>query len=666
MEIESRSDRIRVTGAGKTADVRLGDSWSRVETLPEPLGNDDRPTLFDRVIQPDGAVELPAGGAAVIDESGDERRVPRGKTETISPEETVVASGPIPTLVRPSATSTLSVDDRDTPTLSLPDDGTVTVGWQRPAEPAVESITVDPTRPASVAKGVAAASVALPSVSHPGRTWPNSRSPAPTLTTDPSGRDPESVDRVDTGVTVDLPDDLQHVLASASLVYYLGAEVSVGSGTTEAQLHAGGESWSFGSDPETVDSRSSSFLRRVFYLDCLARAGGPNGVRMLEADAALEHVDGTADKLFETALDERVATYLRADDAVDNELPRWGEVVHVAPDKPRERVPRLSRWLGRLADVRLADGDGLTLGDLDTHDPEPGVAVRGAATAVPETMIVPTADGEAGVVGWDAPGTPLGAYDASAGAPASPEPRDDDPVEVVVVRCGWESAEMAADRWRTRANELEMTVSARSDPTTEQLREILRQNVDLVHLAAHNESEEGVECADGYLSKHGLREVGATAVVANCCGATSWARQAVDAGAAVAAAPTSRIKTDVAESEGSDLAGLLSLGWCVERAVDMVRHAGDASGWLVVGDGGVRVGQSRSPTPARVVEQEEEQWRISHLAAGAAGHRVNDVGDRGPRLPGAVSVSSNRDELLSRLDSPVSRGDELVWPSTES
>jgi len=662
MEIESRSDRIRATSAGKTADVRLGD-WSRVETPAEQLGNDDRPTLFDRVVQPDGAVELPAGGAAVIDANGNERRVSCGVTETVTPEETVVASGPIPTLVRPSETATLSVDNRDAPTLSLPDGATVTIGWQRPAQPTVGSITVDPTRPASVAAGIAAASVALPSVTHPGRTWPNSRSAAPTLTSDPSGRDPESVDRIDTEVEIELPDDLQHVLASASLVYYLGAKVSVGSGTTETRLRAAGNEWSLGSSPEAVDRRASAWLRRVFYLDCLARAGGPNGVRLREADDALAYVDGSASELYETPLADRVARYLDADAAVEAELPRWGEVVHVASDNPRERVPRLSRWLGRLADVRLADGDQLSLGELDTWEPEPGVAVRGASSAVPETMIVPAADGEAGVVGWDAPGTPLGAYDASVGAPVSPEPRDDDPVEVVVVRCGWQSAEKAADWWRARSKGLEMTVSTRSDPTTEQLREILCQNVDLVHLAAHNERNEGIECADGYLSAHELREVGATAVVANCCGATEWAKRAVDAGAATAAAPTGRIETDVAESEGADLAGLLSLGWCVERAADVVRHVRDQSGWLVVGDGGTRVGQSRAPTPARVVER--EQFQISHLAPGAAGHRISDVSDCGPRLPGAVSVTSERDELLSRLDSPVLDSERLVWPSTE-
>jgi hypothetical protein len=404
----------------------------------------------------------------------------------------------------------------------------------------------------------------------------------------------------------------------------------------------------------------------VFYLDCLARCGGPNGVRLAEADAALEHVDGTADELFETALDERVARYLAADDAVTEELPRWPEVVHVAADNPRERVPRLSRYLGRLADVQLPGGDRLSVGDLSTWDPEPGVAVRGTATTVPNTFIVPTSDGETGAIGWDAPGRPLGAYDASVGTPPAPTRRDDDPVEVVIVRCGWQSAGGTLERWRKRADNLEMDISTRNDPTTDELREILRQNVDVVHLAAHNESGEGVECANGHLSRYDLTEVGASVVVANCCNSERWARRAVEVGASAAASTTGPIEVRVAEREGADIAGLLSLGWCAERAVDMIRSVGDSSGWLVVGDGGVRVGQSDSPTPPRV-SVNGDTVKIGHLAPDAAGYWLTDLTGDGPRLPGTVSTTRIETFPILRktMESPVACDDELLWDISE-
>lgn len=664
MRVESRNDRIRVTASGKTCDLILGDGWERTDETPQPLGTDEWPTLHDRVVDPSGDVELPAGGVGVIDAEGQERRLSRDDTEIVDPAETIVSYGPVPTLVRPSAAVEVRFGPSDVPTVSLESDATLSVAWWRPPEAPLDEISIDPTQPESVATGVAAASTALPSVETPGRTWPNGRTAAPRLTTDGGGRDPESVDRIDTGVEFVLPDSLEHVLAVSSLVYYLGADVAVADDATEARLHAGGDEWTLGSDPETVDTQASSWLRRVFYLDCLARCGGPNDVRMLEADAALEHVDGTADELFETALDERVARYLAADDAVTEELPQWPEVVHVAADNPRERVPRLSRYLGRLADVQLPDGDRLSVGELSTWDPEPGVAVRGTAATVPNMFIVPTSDGETGAVGWDAPGTPLGAYDASVGTPPAPTRRDDDPVEVVIVRCGWESAGDAAARWRERADDLAMTVTTQSNPTVDGLREILRRNVDVVHLAAHNESNEGVECADGHLPRYELREVGASVVVANCCDSERWARQAVTAGSSAAVGTTGPIKTRVAEREGADIAGLLSLGWCVERAVDMVRSVRDPSGWLVVGDGGVRVGQSHAPIPAWV-STSSDGASISHLAPGAAGYRVTDVADCGPRLPGVAMSEIDPETLFGRLDSPVQTDEQLVWNSSE-
>ena len=660
MRVESRSDRLRVTASGKTCDLILGDGWERTDETPQPLGTDERPTLHERVVDPGGDVELPAGGVGVIDSEGQERRVGRGDTEAVDPAETIVSYGPVPTFVRPSTSVEVVVGQSDVPTVSLGSDTTLSVGWWRPPEAPLAEISVDPARAKSVAAGVAAASVALPSTETPDRTWPNSRAPAPRLTTDGSGRNPGSVDRIDTGVEFVVPDSLEHVLAVSSLVYYLGADVAVADDATEAQLHAGGDEWTLGVDPEVVDTRASSWLRRVFYLDCLARCGGPNDVRLREADAALEHVDGTADELFETALDERVARYLAADDAVLEELPRWPEVVHVEPDSRRKRVARLSRYLGRLADVRLPDGERLSVGELSAWDPEPGVAVRGTSATVPKAFVVPTSEGEAGVIGWDAPGTPMGAYDASVGIPPTPTRRDDDPVEVVIVRCGWQSAGGALERWQRRADDLAMTVTTQNNPTVDGLRETLRRNVDVVHLAAHNESNEGVECADGHLSRYELREVGANVVVANCCDSERWAQQAVSAGSSAAVGTTGPIRVESAEREGADIAGLLSLGWCVERAVDMVRSVRDPSGWIVVGDGGVRVGQSRAPTPAWV-STSSDGASISHLAPGAAGYRVNDVAGCGPRLPGVVTSETDPETLLGQLDSPVQTDERLVW-----
>jgi len=440
-----------------------------------------------RVDTPD-VVTLPRGGVSVADGPD---RLPPEASRSVEGGATLVCESPVACLVRVDGGASVTVDSRGRATVRP--EGDVVVGWTHRPDPAVTEISLPSRDTAGVATALrAATAVALPSTQTPDRTWPNSRSAAPSITTTPHrGTHPSEVERVDTGVELTVPDDLAAVAATATLAGYLGAEVSVGE---EATLHAAGESWRLGSEPETVDSRSSSFLRRVFYLDCHVRSAGPHGTRLAGHAAALAAVDGDAETLYELPLAERVARYLAADDRVDDELPRWPETLHVEPSV--ERLTGVTPQLCRLADVRLPRCERLELPEMIDYEPREA-AVRGAADTDPKARVVPDSAGEAAITGWAAAGRPTAAFAASE--PVTRQPREDDgPLRATVVQCGGESAAETAARWRETIAEQEIDLSVVSRPTVEQLRETLRADHDIVHVAAHDGGA-GVECADGTL-----------------------------------------------------------------------------------------------------------------------------------------------------------------------
>ncbi len=659
MRVVERDEGIRAVTDGKTVTVELGEEWAYAEDPPEDVGGPSYLLTCREHVAPATDVVLPAGGVAVIEPDGVERRVGRGETEPVAPTETVVAQAAIPTLCRPVAGGTVTVDTAGEPTVET--DGPVTLGWITPPDAPVARIVAG-RAPQSIADAVTAASVSLPGVHSPRRTWPNARAPAPRLVLDGNGHDPDAVDYMDSGVELTVPetDALSYVVGTSTLAYYLGASVSV-TDTTIARLHAGGEAWPLGANPEAADRKASSWLRRIFYLDCLVRCAGPDGVRLREADDALAFVAGDAPELFDLDIGPRVTRYLAADDAVLDELPRWPEAVHVAPEP--QRVPRLARYLGRLADVRLPRGEELTVAALSGWEPD--APVRGQSRRVPVPRIVPEAHGEAGVVGWDAPGRPMGAFDAR-GDPAS-DADGDEALQVVVVHCGWQSPHGTLERWRAREDELALDVETVSRPTVDELQATLRRNVDVVHLAAHHEYDNGVKCSDGYLKAHELSGVGATAVVANCCDSERWARKAVDNGADVAVATTGPIPVVEAERDGADLAGLLSLGWCVERGVNLLRQLYNGAGWVTVGDGGMRVtGPSSSVSPTVAIDTTSEQLTINWHTPGDPGLRIDSVFTSSPSLPQKATHSVDPD-VYSRIEidrkaPAIVDGRRLEWP----
>lgn len=658
MEIDRLGSRIVARHARHRSVVRFEgtDGTSRNAQLPVDgwLVNGET-----RLTNPD-KLTVPRGGVSIVD-SG---RLSAGESTSVADGAIVIVESPVVCLVRVDGPGEISVDERMRATLRP--SGDVTVGWSRPPDAGVREITLESRDAEGVADALmAAAAVSLPSTDTPDRTWPNSRCAAPSITESDRGTPPSEVDRPDTDVELRLPDSLEFVAGTATLAGYVAADVTVDETATETRLRAGGNEWSLGSDPEAVDRRSSSWLRRVFSLDCHTRAAGPHGSRLSGHDDALAAVDEEAATLYDLPLAERVARYLTASDGVDDALPRWPETLHVEP-----RVDRLTAatpQLCRLADVRLPRCERVDLPDMVDYTPPSTEAVRGAANQgeMPRERAVPASAGRASTTGWAAPGDPMAAY--SATSDSSARRTDDAPLRVRVVECGGEKAGETAEQWRdTLMPSVDLSVDPR--PEVSGLREVLRSNADVVHVAGHA-ADDGVVCRDGSLSRADLPDaVCPSVVVWNACSSEPLAQATVSRGAAASVGTTGPIPRNDARRDGAHYARLLAGGWCAERAARVVRRCHDPLGWVVYGDGAVRLQESSAGVPPLVVvDSDADTVTVDYSAPDSPGHWVTGLLSDSDRLCGREAFDlSDRvlEQVAARVDSPVVRDGDLVEPSS--
>ncbi len=660
MDIERDDSRIVGKHGQHRSTVRVDGEVGGGRPVIDP---DGWPVTHETAVTDVEEITLPRGGVSVVGGG----RLPQESSTTLTEGDVVVVESPVTSVVRVDGRTRVSIDGHGRATLHP--SGDAAVGWvasdddDGPAE-----ISLPSGDPAGVAAAVeAAAVIAMPETETPDRTWPAARRDAPVVVDGPSdrGTSPSEVDRPDTGVELCLPDSLEFVVAASSLAVYTGAEVSVDPGASEARLRAAGSEWSLGSDPDAVDRRASSWLRRVFHLDCHVRAAGQHGSRLQNHDSVLAAVEADAETLYELPLAERVARYLTADDRVDDKLPAWPEVLHVEPSV--DQLTSVVGTLGRLPDVRLPRARQMELPEM-LYQERAREAIRGPeAVDQPTLRLAPSSTGEA-MTGWAAPGEPAGAFEFSAPAPSPATGRDDDPLRATVVECGGETAGETAQKWRETVGDDEIDLSVVSSPTVDRLQTALKSPHDVIHVAGHD-SGEGVVCADGEtFDEFDVPEAVAPSVVVwNVCGSEELARTTAERGADAAVGTLGTVFREDARRDGADLAGLLSHGWCVERAVDLLRRARDPLGWAVVGDGATRVARSPAVSPPLVVvDTDERTVSVDHRSPDSPGSAISDVLKKSDRLGGTKTYELGEDtraKLRDRLNSPVVIDDELRWPA---
>ncbi len=609
--------------------------------------------------------------AAVVDtETGERQFVERvGESQSVSAGETVVLRAGIVVVARPESDGSLT-RTAESAVLTFDGDGEqtlVTLGFRSPRGDLPDAVSIERS-PRGVARGLSTLACAI-QPSRPGspdRTWPHVRRVPPRLALDGTGVDPDRIDTpdLDTEIVVPADDTLRWLYPTTGLLHYLGATATVADDATDARLRAGNEWWTLGTTPEETDDTATRWLRRVFGLDCHARAASEFGTRLDGHEVLGDALGVDAETLYEESLPTRVQRYLAVDDdsaaVIDDHLPEWHLGVHVAPE-PR-RAWSLSHLLRQLPDVYLPDAAELTtLGERARWSERQ--RVRGSdSRRDPNRVVVVPDDSRAHTVGWNAPGRPVGAFDVCGEAP-SPRRLTDAPLDVTVVRCSPDySDDDVLGTWSERGSELALDVTGIVSPGVERLRETIAADADLLHVIGHSDAH-GVECSNGNLTVGDVSQCGADAVMLNACESYELGERLVESGADAVAVTTGTVPDETAQTVGANWAGLVSLGWCIERALDAARSVVDPEAYLTLGDGTHVVTRAESPTPP-LVTVDDESVTIDHLAPRHAGARVIDTLASEPHLPARHTYSATTEQKQRVSDihrNPVRTDGELVW-----
>ncbi|WP_439027506.1 hypothetical protein [Haloarchaeobius sp. DT45] len=425
------------------------------------------------------------------------------------------------------------------------------------------TITVPPTP-----TGLATALTHLSS-SHmrmtPDRTLPGWREHPPLVELGDPGDEPDVPGAVrdatpETGIELVLPDALAPLFPAAPLAHYLGARVSVDADRARPLLRAPAVDveHEFSALPEFQFEAADCF-ERVFYLDCIVRAAGPDGEGDLaELDlldgvdtALLESYDAPVADRLQLALDPQVA-------ALDDRLPSRNYVMFVEPTPEHvTALPFVMSYLGRVYLPSAAD-------ELDL-----------------------TRERTRGIVGWLGEGGHPDAFDAH---PLAYRHRlehlaeGDSDTSVLVVGTADRAAAVAAvaDCYESSVDESAAVVDHIVGPTRVALRDALETRTDLVHFVG--DASEGFRCTDGTLAVDDLAVSKARTVVLDGHSADGLATDLVERGS-VAAVVRTGVDRDRPGLVPTTLVQLLAKGYGVDLASRIAGEFSDDEAFRVVGDG---------------------------------------------------------------------------------
>ncbi|WP_049971439.1 CHAT domain-containing protein [Haladaptatus cibarius] len=441
----------------------------------------------------------------------------------------------------------------------------------------------------------------------PERSFPTLRGHPPLIKRAEQFDAPDGLVRPDTGVSLVVPPDREHVFPLASLAYYLGGEVVPETGTRprlvadefEHELTAG----------DSYENAVNRVLRQTFFLDCLTRTEGYYQVDLHEREQVEPLVDLDFSALYDAPLTARLAAYLSVPfETLEPYIPNWRLGVDLTPTvENAEYLPYLA---DNLALVRLPDSPNPNsvkpMSDAQSEffrAPPSGVLARGTKgwDAVDDRDVFQV-DSMPNVIeqAWAGPGFPLkvNKLDLSALERRVDRVPTSDTIDIHVV-CNDDKMldeDVVKELYGVREF-LDFDVTAHYDLTQDELRELLARQSDFVHYIGHID-DRGFLCADGSLDAHTLTEVNATAFLLNACESYQQGYELIKKGSRGGVATLSPIGNPSATKLGKILARLLNCGFPLRAALSIARKQSVYGyQYTVLGDGGLSLVQCESGLP---------------------------------------------------------------------
>lgn len=542
--------------------------------------------------------------------------------------------------------------------IEFPEKRAITVGavsWHdRPA--ATVTTTEDPVE---MMAAVSSLGSALKETT-PERSFPSNRGHPPAITLGDTLDVPPAIAPPDTGIRIEIPPERGAIYVVSPLAYYLGADVVPGS--SPRLVTDDGFEYPLDS-PDGFERGVERTLKQLFLLDCIARTEGVYEIELHERNELEDALGIGWETLYEQALAEQVATYLKIPYALlSDHVPKWRLTVHVEP--VTTTVEQLPFVVDDLAIVRttapsatqqpaatgmarpLTRNSALTRSAADTGRPTDSSYVEPVSSASLEQA-------------WIGDSIPIGASKLVPDAFQNRLDRDltDGAISITIVL---NDARMSQERslvdraYGNREN-LPFDVTIRQDLTVAELRAELQRDRSFLHYIGHTERD-GFECVDGKLDAATLEETDVDSFLLNACRSYRQGLHLIEAGAIGGIVTLNDIVNDGAVRIGETVACLLNAGFPLRASLTIARDESILGGqYIVVGDGGMTVTQAPSRTPILPsVSKDGDEFAVDIRT-----YATDDAGLGSVFMP---HLSSSTEYFLSSGDIATFRvsGDELA------
>ena len=589
---------IRIVDAIEGVQCTL---WTDEPVAPEPVDPEETGILYEL----DHAARIETGGLTFphletvhvrdVDGSYDGSYNPGEKRLRVEPHQQIDFPGAVKIYLVATSPASVYTDD-DKVIIAFEERTTVELGFRSLHNTPAATITC-PRDPESLLTAISAFSSSLQMISCE-RSYPNHRGHPPALEFGEALSIPVEIDPPSTGVTIEIPPEIEYIYPAAPLAFYLGAELIPGA---EPTLDYGTGCYPLNGSADYEETVIQT-LRTVHFLDCIVRTEG-----LFELDLAVEEefydlVGGAFDpaELYGRPLSEQLETYLDLATSVEGfetHLPAWSTCVDVTPDIEHARA--LPYLLDELALIRTK-----------THGNRP----------TPNTEVVETMDdffrsGDASVqlddifYLADAPAMTqayLGEHVAVKATNLSVDvlerrvdrkPRTDSRISVAVI-CNDQmmADERIVETYYGIRDLIHFDVEGYHEVTREQLADLFASDYDLIHYIGHVD-DDGIQCADGPLDVHSLPEITADAVLLNGCASYDQGTALIEAGALASIVTVTPISNALATKVGRAIARTLNCGFPVSGALDVVSKHTPTVQYSIVGDGNLQLVQSESGVP---------------------------------------------------------------------
>lgn len=427
---------------------------------------------------------------------------------------------------------------------------------------------------------------------------------------------------IEFGSTTDIPTELQanaetlrlelpatylHAAIGAPLAYYLGAKVVPGH---PPSLVVDGEQLRTWGEDTAVQDGCARLLKRVLFLDCVARKQAGYDVNVTTRSAVLDEIDVDLTAFGDAGIAERLPPYLEIPwETIADHLPSWtGHAVALPNQTTIKTLPYLAYDLVPVYRAGPPTIDGTTSSQIragTSVDDGTGTGGRGDIGPLVE-MGPPPFGGRA----------PVGSQGITHASLRNRTFRDADNESVsVAVICNdpkmlpeRDSVESIYDSLAAPA----VTVRRHQTLTREEMADVLSDQTDYLHFIGHIHGE-GFGCADGELAADAVESVGAEVVFLNACQSNREGRTMIERGAVGGIVTSRPVANKGAIVAGRSIAELLIRGYPLWVALAIAQDAHPVCrDYTVIGDPRVEIANTESGVPYLCdVKLEEEAFAVT-------------------------------------------------------